>query len=195
MNVVTALRSSRRGQVLVELDGEPWRTLPAIVVAATRLRVGLELDRPRLRELACELRRVEALTQATRALKHRDLSSRALGERLERAGVAPREREQALETLERVGYVDDGRLAQQRARVLAERDWGDAAIADDLERQGVPPALAAEVLATLEPERARAQRIVAARGANRKSLTYLGRKGFGDDAVEAVMDTVLADEG
>lgn len=192
---VSALRAERHGHVLVELDGEPWRALPAGVVARTLLRVGQELDRPRLRELGRELRRAEALERAARALKHRDLSTRALGERLERAGVAAREREQALETLARVGYVDDERFAQRRAQGLAERDWGDAAIADDLERQGIPPAAAAAALAALEPERDRAQRVAGARGATRRTAAYLGRRGFGEDALESVLDAVLAEEG
>jgi regulatory protein len=195
MQTVSALRAERRGRVLVELDGEPWRSLPADVVARSLLRVGQELDRPRLRELGRELRRAEALARATRALKHRDLSSRALEERLQRAGVAPREREQTLETLERVGYVDDERFAERRAQTLADRDWGDAAIADDLERQGVPPAATATALAALAPERERAQEVARARGASRKTAAYLGRKGFADDALEAVLDAVLADEG
>jgi regulatory protein len=188
---VSALRAERRGRVLVELDGEPWRAFPAEVVARTLLRVGQELDRFRLRELGRELRRADALARATRALEHRDLSTRALDERLERAGIAPREREQALERLERVGYVDDERFAQRRAQALADRDWGDAAIAHELERQGVPSAFAQEALAALAPEPDRARRVAAARGASRKTAAYLGRKGFGEDALE----TVLADGG
>jgi SOS response regulatory protein OraA/RecX len=195
VKTVSALRAERRGRVLVELDGERWRALPAEVVAATRLRVGETLERPRLRELARELRRAEALGRATRALKHRDLSTHALAERLDRAGVAERDRTEALETLERVGYVDDDRFARRRAQTLAERDWGDAAIADDLEQQGVPRDLATAAIAVLEPERERAKAIAGARGRSRKTAGYLARKGFGEDALEAVLGAAVADEG
>ncbi len=181
--------------MLVELDGEPWRALPPEVAARSLLRVGETLDRPRLRELGRELRRANALEQATRALERRDLSARALDQRLERAGVAPRARAQTLETLERVGYVDDGRFAQRRAEALVERDWGDAAIAADLERQGVSSAVAADALAAVEPERERAQRVAGARGATRRTAAYLARKGFAEDALETVLALVLADEG
>src|SRR5438045_155835 len=83
---VTALRAPRPGRVVVELDGVAWRTLPLDVVVRSGLRVGEELDRPRLRLLRRELRRHEALEAAARALRHRDHSVRALDEKLERRG-------------------------------------------------------------------------------------------------------------
>jgi len=123
---VTALRSLRPGRVAVELDGAPWRVLPTGVAVAAGLAVGERLGRARLRALRRELRRHEALAAATGALRHRDLSSRALEARLARRSVGPLERAEALQVLERAGVVDDARFAVGRARVLAERGWGDA---------------------------------------------------------------------
>lgn len=181
--VVTEIRPARRGQLLLALDGRPWRELPVEVVARMLLRVGSELDRPRLRELRRELRRAEALAVAGRALRRRDHSARSIDARLERAGVAADAREQALETLQRVGYVDDERLAERRARVLCDRGWGDAAIAADLERQGVEAGAAQVALAALEPEHERVRRIVEERGPGAKTVSYLLRRGFDEDAV------------
>ena len=65
---------------------------------------------------------------AARALQHRDRSRQQLDQRLARAGVDEAERAEALETLERVGYVDDGRYAQARAESLAQRGYGDVGI-------------------------------------------------------------------
>jgi regulatory protein len=137
----------------------------------------------------------DPLEVAVRALRRRDLTAAALASRLERAGVPEPERAETLETLERVGYVDDARFALQRAQTLAGRDWGDAAIAADLERQGVGADSAAEAIAALEPERVRACRVAAERGRGRKTAAYLGRKGFDAEALEAVIDTTVADEG
>ena len=53
---------------------------------------------------------------AARALHHRDRSRRELDDRLARAGVDDDERADALDTLERVGYVDDGRFAAATGR-------------------------------------------------------------------------------
>ncbi|HJQ73262.1 MAG TPA: hypothetical protein VJ814_00130, partial [Gaiellaceae bacterium] len=65
---VTALREHKGGRVAVELDGKPWRVLPADVVVRAGLGVGRRLDRPTARDLARELRRARALAAATRSL-------------------------------------------------------------------------------------------------------------------------------
>ncbi len=116
-----------------------WRTLPVDVVVRTRLSVGLELERPRLRELARELRRARAVDTALRAVARRDLSAAELGRRLERRGVSPALRDETVERLEEVGLVDDDRFARRLAESLAERGHGDGAIRWRLEQAGVGP--------------------------------------------------------
>jgi SOS response regulatory protein OraA/RecX len=189
---VTALRPERRGRIAVELDGERWRTVPAEVAATTGLVVGRELDRPALRELRRALRRSEALASATRALRHRDVSSERLAQRLEAAAVAPAARAEALEVLARAGLVDDTRLAEGRASALAERGFGDEAILHDLERQGVESELRVQAVARLPDEVVRARGIVARRGPGPRTARYLAAKGFGEDAVEAALGGSVA---
>lgn len=193
---VTALRERRGGRLVdVELDGSPWRALPLDVVVRASLREGLDLDRPRLRELRRELRRAEALAVATRALSHRDLSRARLEERLAQRGVRDAPAAEAVEALARAGYVDDERVAHRRAESLAARGMGDAAIRWDLERQGVAEAIAVAALASLEPEPERARSVVAARGASLATARYLARKGFSDESVEVAVGSGVADEG
>jgi SOS response regulatory protein OraA/RecX len=184
MPVVTALRSERRGRVAVELDGSPWRLLPSEVVVRTGLATGLSLDRPTLRLLRRELRRAEALGVATNALRHRDLSSQAVAERLARAGVAPATQAESLATLGRAGLVDDERFCRNRAAALADRGFGDEGIRHDLGGRGMPGELVEAALGELEPEAERAHRIVDRRGSGPKTARYLAGKGFGEDAVE-----------
>jgi len=123
------------------VDGEPWRTVPDAVVVRCGLRADLELDRPLLRRLRRELREAEALTVAGRSLRRRDLSTRRLAERLEKAGVAPAAERSALQALTDARVLDDARLAEARASSLAERGWGDAAIAARLEAEGIAGAM------------------------------------------------------
>jgi regulatory protein len=182
---ITALRSERGDRVAVELDGSPWRKLPLEVVARARLRVDTELDRDRARAVRRELRRHEALAASARALRHRDLSTQRLEQRLERRSVPPAERVRAIEALTRAGFLDDTRFARGRARALAARGYGDAAIRFDLERQSVDAELAVEALAELEPERERAMRVAAAAGGAARAARLLARRGFGDEAIEA----------
>ena len=124
---------------------------------------------------------------AARALQHRDRSRQQLDARLTRAGVDDAGRAEALETLERVGYVDDGRYARARATSLAERGYGDQAIRELLGEDGIEPGEAAAALATLSSERERAAALVARLGRSPKTAAHLGRKGFGEDAIEAAV--------
>ena len=154
------------------------------------LGVGDELDRQRARTLRRELRRHEALAVSTRALRHRDLSARALERRLEQRAVGPVERAEALETLTRAGVLDDRRFARSRANSLAARGYGDAAIRFDLERHGVAGELVEAVVSELDPEEARAARVAAAAGGGARAARVLARRGFGPEAIEAVAGDV-----
>jgi regulatory protein len=185
------LKARRDGRVLVQLDGNDWRVLPADVVVRACLTPGTELDRPRLREVARERRRTEALAAAGRVLRVRDLPARALDARLERKGVTAADRAGAVSALERAGLVDDQRFARNRALALAGRCLGDAAISFDLDSYGVAPELIADAVAALEPEAARAARIVASRGRSPATARFLARKGFSEDAVESAAGEVL----
>lgn len=194
MAVVTGLRETSGGRVAVDLDGRRWRTFPLEVVARVRLVTGEELDRPRLRQLARELRRARAVNSALRAVTRRDLSSQRLRARLERRHIPPAEREEAVGALQRAGFVDDARYASRRAASLADRGHGDAAIRWDLESEGVPPDLVAAALGELEPEQERARRVVEARGPGVRTARELARRGFGEDAVESALGRVVADD-
>jgi SOS response regulatory protein OraA/RecX len=194
MPTVTALRDEGRGRVGVDLDGTRWRTMPLVAVVKAGIGVGVELDRPRARCLRRELRRSDALATAGRALSRRDLPLQSLDRRLERAGVAPATRTEAIDALARAGLVDDQRFAVSRAEALAARGRGDAAIRWDLERQGVSAEEIERAVAALEPERERAQAIAERQGRTPKTARSLSRNGFADDSVEAALGTV-AQEG
>src|SRR5215217_315927 len=131
--------------------------------------------------------RPDAVEQALRALRHRDRSTAELDARLAQRGIGESEREQALETLERIGYVDDERFARTRAEQLAARGSGDALIRHDLEGRGIEEEHVEAALAAVEPERARAARIVQRCGTGAKTACYLASRGFGTDALETLI--------
>jgi regulatory protein len=191
---VTALREDRRGRVAVDLDGELWRVVPVDVVVRAGLAEGRALDRPTLRLFRRELRRAEALAVAGRALRARDLSTRRLEERLERATVPPATRAESLDVLTRAGVLDDNRFAESRAQSLAARGYGDAAIRRDLERQGIEAEGISGALAMLEPEIERARQVVARRGAGHRTARYLAARGFAEEALEAASGADFAND-
>lgn len=184
MPTVTALHERRDGRVVIDVDGAPWRVVPSDVVVRTGVRVGVQLERPLLRELGRALRRADALEIAGRALRAHDRSRRELDARLQARGVSESTRAEALDVLARSGLVDDGRVAANRAASLADRGYGDAAIAADLEARGIPPEAVRPALEALVAERDRAAKIVARRGNGLKTARYLLGRGFAEDSIE-----------
>jgi len=191
--VVTALRARGPGRVAVELDGEPWRVLPLEAVYGAGLVVGGPLDRTKARALGRELRRLDAQAVARRALRTRDHTAASLEQRLAARGTPATVRRDTVEAAQRAGLVDDRRFAMQRAEQLASRGSGDLLIGDDLERQGVPAELGRLAIAALEPEAARADTIVAARGLSPKTARYLASRGFSEVALESIVANLVAD--
>jgi regulatory protein len=129
----------------------------------------------------------DPLEIAAAALRHRDRSRREVEERLARAGVDADERDDALETLERLGYLDDTRFAAGRAEALAARGFGDEAIRHDLGEHGLAAEAVEAALGALAPEAARAQGLVERRGATPKTAAALTRKGFAPESLEAAL--------
>jgi SOS response regulatory protein OraA/RecX len=184
MPEITGLKEVSASQVLVELDGAPWRKVPLNAAARAGLRAGKRLEREDLRLLRREIRRAEALTGATRMLALRPLSRALLEERLERKGVAPVDREEAADVLERAHYLDDRAYALDRARGLAERGYGDTAVRHLLAQERVASELIQEAVALLEPELERARVIARTVHDRQKLAARLTRRGFGPETVE-----------
>jgi len=128
-----------------------------------------------------------AVDAALRALRHRDRSTAEIRERLDAAGYAREEREEAIETLVRTGLLDDARFAALRARSLAERGAGDIRIRHELRRASVPPELVEDALVSVEPEAERARSVVARRGPGAKTARFLHGKGFSEEIIAGVV--------
>jgi SOS response regulatory protein OraA/RecX len=190
---VTGLQPRGGDRVAVELDGSPWRVLPADAVVRARIVEGLELDRERVRLLRRELRRSDAVEVAAKTLRRRDVSAHELDARLTRAGVSPAARQDALSSLTAAGLVDDERLALVTVGALARRGWGDAAIRFRLEGLGIGAEPARRACGRLEAESERAARLVATRGRSAGTAAYLARRGFSEDTIEDALGSFLAD--
>ena len=194
MSRVTALHPERRDRVRVELDGEPWRTLPAAAVVSARLSVGVELDRMRARELSQAIRRAKALAAATSALARRDRSVVALAEYLAQRGVARKDRLEAVERLGEFGYLDDARFATSRAQSLADRGYGDGAVRFELEREGITDDDLQAALAALPLEHERAAAVLRTARTHLAGIRRLAAKGFSADAIESALSAARIDD-
>ena len=132
---------------------------------------------------------------AARSLRRHDRSRSEIDASLAKAGIGDDERADALETLERVGYLDDERYARTRAEALAARGFGDSGIRFDLERHGVTVEVAAAALATLTPEPDRAAALVERFGRSQKTAARLSRKGFASESLETALGDVVRPDG
>lgn len=189
MPEITGLREVSASDVLVELDGAPWRKIPLSAAARAGLSVGKRLERDDLRLLGRELRRAEALTKATRMLARRPLPRALLKERLEKKGVAPVALEEAVQVLEQAQYLNDRSYALERAKSLAERSYGDAAVRYILEQERVGLELIEEALAALEPELERARTLALADSDQKRLFGRLARRGFSYETVEVIAES------
>jgi regulatory protein len=129
----------------------------------------------------------KALDRSVRALARRDHSAASLRAKLDRAGISAGAQAEALDTLERAGYLDDARFARDRAVQLAERGYGDEWIRADLEAQGVAAGVAATALAELETEAERAERESLRLGGGLRAVRSLARRGFAEETLEALV--------
>jgi regulatory protein len=139
--------------------------------------------------------REAAIERAVRALARRDHSAAGLRAKLDRAGISEAVQADAVEALERIGYVDDGRFARDRALRLAERGYGDGWIRADLNAQGVAAEVAEAALEALEPEEARAAREVSKAGGGVRGAARLGRRGFAEETIERLLTRDVARDG
>ena len=135
----------------------------------------------------------EAFGAIVEALARSDLTSVELERRLERAGFPPDVRADAIVRAADAGYLDDVRVAVERARRLAARDASDAAIRAELLRRGVVEETVDAALATLEPEAERAERLSRRLGGGARAARALSRKGYPDDIVERVFQVGVAE--
>jgi regulatory protein len=138
---------------------------------------------------------MDPIEVAVRSLRSHDRSRAEIDERLAKAGIGELERPEALERLERLGYVDDGRFAASRAAALAGRGHGDAAIRFDLRGRGLVEDVIETALAELAPEVERAVQLAEQLGRTPKTAARLRRKGFGADALEAAFPEGIAGAG
>jgi len=127
------------------------------------------------------------LDRAVRALARRDHSAESLRAKLARAGVPDDAQKDALETLERAGYVDDARFACARAEQLAARGYGDEWIRADLDAQGVAAEVAADAIAGLEPEVERAPGEWSRLRGGFVAARTMARRGFAEETLEALL--------
>lgn len=138
-------------------------------------------------------------------LARRDLSVVEVEQFLEQNGLPAEQLEEWVERMQRLGYVDDLRLAEHVVDQLRRRKGlGASSIKQELSRRRIAPAIISEALgeSDQDDERARAMELAVKRAgqlssydeatAERRLTGFLMRKGYGSGVVRDAVKAALA---
>jgi regulatory protein len=147
--VITDIRRSGPGlrRRTIVIDGDPWRDVPAPVVAALALAVSDAVDRDELEDRIAEVEPPLARERALRLITARERSRAGLAARLVEGGFTESVAADTVADFVRIGLVDDERFAHALARTLANaRGIGRSGIMRELRLAGVEDEAAAAAL-------------------------------------------------
>lgn len=210
--IITAIepQSNDPDRVSVYVDGEFRLGLPAEVAYAAHLRAGDAVTAERLAELARKDAAWRAREAALALLSFRPRSRAELRRRLVEKGFEGDVADECVAGLGEMGLVDDTAFAEMFVRDRVRlRPHGSRRLTQELRAKGVDAETAkaaiGEVLETEEASETELARRAAARwkprpgedrnAARRRLHGFLARRGFGGDAVRAVMDEILSGAG
>ena len=192
---ITGLTPDKRitGNLIVEINGTRFATLPAEIVSALEVAVDLELADELFEKLSRAADVEAAYLVALRMLAARPRSVNELLRRLRDRGHNPSAAAEAVGRLESKGLLDDTQFSRNFARVRLSRGHGPPRILTDLLSRGVERRLAEraidevadqEGVDSLEAARTVAEKRLPQLGDDlppdklkRRLLTYLARRG------------------
>jgi regulatory protein len=207
---ITAIEPQRLHpeRVDVHVDGAFRLRLSAELVLAEPLRVGEEVDEARLAELEAKDQSWKARDAALSLLSYRARTAVELERRLKRKGFDDDVAAATVERLDRLGVVDDAAFAESFVRDRVRlKPRGPRRLAGELRAKGVDEETARAAIAeVMEREEATELDLARAAAARWKPRTdedparargrlqsFLARRGFGGDAVRAVVGEKLGE--
>lgn len=193
----------------VHVDGAFRVALAAEIVLAEHLRVGEEITEARLAELEGRDQAWKAREAALSLLSFRPRTAAELRRRLREKGYPPEVSDACVERLGELGMVDDNSFAEMFVRDRVRlRPHGKRRLTQELRAKGVDGEMAqAAIEGVMESENATETdlaRQAAAKwrrrsgedpqASRRRLYGFLARRGFGTEAIMAVLDEALAVE-
>jgi len=204
---ITALQPQRRSRrrFSVFIDGQFLYGLAAETVAALGLRVGQDVDRAKLDEIAREEQLHQARQYAFLLLSYRARTTTELRQRLARKGFSPDIQSKTLQRLSELKMIDDAGYARQfvqdRVSIGHKGKWR---VRGELLKRGVGREHIEEALAAAPDETVAAREVAEKYLSRNKRLepvvlkrrlyAFLARRGFSPDTIRAVLDVEEAGE-
>ena len=208
-NRITALELDRRipGNLVVELDGARYSSLPFETISALGLKANVDLDDAMFERLERVADVEAAYLVAIKVLTAMPRSVRDMKRRLRQRGHKGPVIEDVVVRLENAGLLDDEAFSRHFCRLRLARGHGGPRILTDLLTRGVERRLAehaidevlrAEAVDTTEAARALAEKHAAVLGdlpadtKRRRMLGYLSRRGFRGHEVTEIVEEVIS---
>ena len=191
--VVTAIQPRTDLRVAIELDGNPWLVLDALVATELGIYVDASLSTTTKRKAEQNARAARALDRAAAMVGRRSHARGELEQRIAKREGADAAR-MAADRLESIGALDDTRHAAEVAAHRLASGWGPARIAHDLEVAGVDQAEIQACLQNLDDavvERAAVLAIGARTGA--EAWQRLASRGFDESVAERLVRLPIDD--
>ena len=143
----------RRGRHRVEFSDGTVLKLPPSVIADLQLYTGRELDESELDRVRAAERKADAKQRAVNIISATTVSGRDLTDRLRRKGASEADAAEAVQWLQELNLVDDGRTARQIVERGVRRGYGERRIRQMLYEKKIPRDLWDEALeAVPDPE-------------------------------------------
>jgi regulatory protein len=197
---ITALQPQKRSRrrVSVFLDGNFLFGLATETAATMGLRVGMEVDRARLDEIAREEQLHQARQYAFLLLSYKARTTTELKQRLAGKGFSPDVQSRTLERLVELKMVDDAGYARQfvqdRVSLSHKGKWR---VRGELLKRGVAKEHIEEALAVAPDETAAAREVAEKYLSRNRRLepdvlrrrlyAFLARRGFSPDTIQRVL--------
>ena len=208
-NRITSLESDRRipGNIIVELDGTRFSSLPAEIVSSLGLEAHLDLDDALFERLEFVADVEAAYLVALRILTAMPRAVLEMKRRLRQRGHKGSVIDEVVGRLETAGLLDDEAFARHFSRVRLARGHGAPRILTDLLSRGVERRLAEfaidEVVEAEEVDPIEAARVLAEKRSSqlgdlpadtkkRRMLAYLARRGFRGYEVTEIVEEAIA---
>lgn len=191
--VVTAVQPRTDLRVAIELDGNPWLVLDALVATELGIYVDASLSITTKRKAEQSARAARALDRAAAMVGRRSHARGELEQRIAKREGADAAR-LAADRLESIGALDDTRHAAEVAAHRLASGWGPARIAHDLEVAGVDQTEIQACLQHLDDitvDRAAAIAIGSRSGA--EAWQRLASRGFDESVAERLVRLPLDD--
>ena len=202
MAVVTGIQENR-GLVEIALDGVTAARVRRVHYEKCPVALGAELDIDDYLDRVAAAQFSDGYEAALTSLDFCARSALEIGKALRRKGYVEPCVQAVVERLRENGLIDDARYAQRMAEVQSNRPVGVYAFRRKLRAKGISDDDAEEALSAFDDEQQRDAALAAARQLYRKYQDLperearaklsqaLARRGFGWDAIEGAIDSIM----